>query len=107
MGQILTKKAEIIDAFQQINLGEKQVNNILQKLKQCGILLERFVEKGKKYERRATDLECGGLSSDQIKEVLNEVQRAEARVREAKNELVKANLKLVISIKEFHRRIVK
>ncbi len=98
IGRILTKKAEIIDAFQQINLDEKQVNNILQKLRQCGIRVEKSVEKDKEYERSTTDLECGGLSSDQIRKVLNEVQKAEAGVKEAKHELVKANLRLVISI---------
>jgi len=98
MGQILAKKAEIIDAFQQINLNEKQVSNIFQKIEQCGIRMERSVEKGKEYERSTMDLECGGLPSAQIREVLNGLQKVEARVKEAKNELVKANLRLVISI---------
>jgi RNA polymerase primary sigma factor len=41
--------------------------------------------------------ECG-LSSGQLKEALREIESGEAKAREAKTELVKANLRLVISI---------
>src|SRR3990172_8842466 len=47
IGQILTRKAEIVDAFQRINLNEKQVSNILQRSEECGIRMEKSVEKGK------------------------------------------------------------
>jgi len=43
------------------------------------------------------ETECG-LSSDRIKETVRAIQKGEARVKEAKVELVKANLRLVISI---------
>ena len=43
------------------------------------------------------EMECG-LSSDQIKETVRTIQKGETRVKEAKVELVKANLRLVISI---------
>jgi len=43
------------------------------------------------------ELECG-LSSDQIKEAVKAIEKWEAKTKEAKWELVKANLRLVISI---------
>jgi RNA polymerase primary sigma factor len=41
--------------------------------------------------------ECG-YSAEQLKEALNAIDKGEAKVREAKAELIKANLRLVISI---------
>jgi RNA polymerase primary sigma factor len=96
--QIAGKKADVTNAVKQINLNEKQISNILQKLKQCEIRMERVVRGGNRHGLGTVDLECGGLSSGQIEEVLNAVQKAEARVKEAKNQLLKANLRLVISI---------
>jgi RNA polymerase primary sigma factor len=46
---------------------------------------------------RRIEAECG-LSSYQLKEALRAIERAESRVNEAKSELIKANLRLVISI---------
>ena len=43
------------------------------------------------------EVECG-FSSDQIKEALRAIEKGEAKAKEAKIELVKANLRLVISI---------
>ena len=43
------------------------------------------------------ELECG-LSSDQIKEVVRAIEKGEANTQEAKSEMVKANMRLVISI---------
>ncbi|MDI6762378.1 MAG: RNA polymerase sigma factor RpoD [Thermodesulfobacteriota bacterium] len=43
------------------------------------------------------EAECG-LSSSQLKEALRAIAKEEARVKEAKAELIKANLRLVISI---------
>ena len=43
------------------------------------------------------EVECG-LSSDQIKETMRAIEKGEAEAKEAKSELVKANLRLVISI---------
>jgi RNA polymerase primary sigma factor len=43
------------------------------------------------------EVECG-LSSDQLKEALRAIEAGEAKAKEAKSEMVKANLRLVISI---------
>jgi len=43
------------------------------------------------------EVECG-LSSDEIKEAVKAIQKGEAKTNEAKSEMVKANLRLVISI---------
>ena len=50
-----------------------------------------------KREVERMEMECG-LSSDQIKEALKAIEKGETKAKEAKSELVKANLRLVISI---------
>ena len=116
---IWKKQTKIFDAFKRINLREKQINRIVQKLKQWDIRMEKVIREMEKYEKcgmKPKDLEemdgiarnvkrkigrmeveCG-LSSDQIKEAVKAIEKGEAKTKEAKSELVKANLRLVISI---------
>ena len=118
-GQIWKKQTKIFDTFKRINLREKQINRIVQKLKHWDIRMERTIKGMGKYEtvcmkpkdleemdRIARDVkrkvgrmevECG-LSSDQIKEAVKAIEKGEAEAKEAKSELVKVNLRLVISI---------
>ena len=147
--QIWKKQIKIFDTFKRINLGEKQINRIVQKLKHWDIQMEKAVREVRKYEedlgisaqeaRKSLkvikkkvskrkpfsmaeveiklkdwkemiriarnvkrkvgrmEVECG-LSSDQIKEAVKAIEKGEAKAKEAKSELVKANLRLVISI---------
>jgi RNA polymerase primary sigma factor len=117
--QIWKKQSKIFDAFKRINLRAKQINRIVQKLKQWDIRMEKVIREMEKYEKcgmKPKDLEemdriarnvkrkigrmeveCG-LSSDQIKEAVKAIEKGEAKTKEAKSELVKANLRLVISI---------
>jgi RNA polymerase primary sigma factor len=147
--KILKKRTKIFDAFKRINLTDKQINRIVQKLKQWDIRMEKAIREVEKHEedlgisvqearnslrvmrkkankksslspfkvclqlkdleemdRIARDakrkvgrmeLECG-LSSDQIKEAVKAIEKGEAETKEAKIEMVKANLRLVISI---------
>jgi RNA polymerase primary sigma factor len=117
--KILKKRTKIFDAFKRINLREKQINRIVQKLKQWDIRMEKAIREVEKYEKvgmKPKDLEemdriarnvkrkvgkmeveCG-LSSDQIKETVKAIEKGEAKTNEAKGEMVKANLRLVISI---------
>jgi RNA polymerase primary sigma factor len=147
--QIWKKQIKIFDTFKRINLREKQINRIVQKLKQRDIQMEKAVGEVRKYEgdlgisvqeaRKSLkvikkkvpkgrafpmpevriklkdwkemiriarnvkrkvggmEVECG-LSSDQIKEAVKAIEKGEAKAKEAKSELVKANLRLVISI---------
>ena len=147
--QIWKKQTKLFDTFKRINLREKQINRIVQKLKHWDIRMEKAQKELKQYEKdlrisiqearnslrvmrkkaikksslspfkvgfRLKDLEemdriardvnrkvgrmeveCG-LSSDQIKEAVKAVEKGEAKAKEAKSELVKANLRLVISI---------
>ncbi len=121
--KILKRRTKIFDSFKQINLREKQINRIVQTLKQWDIRMEKAVKEIKKYETvgmKLKDLEemdriarnvkrkvgrmeveCG-LSSDQIKEAVRAIEKGEAKAKEAKSELVKANLRLVISIAKRH-----
>jgi len=147
--QVWKKQIKILDTFKRINLREKQINRIVQKLKQRDIQMEKAEREVRKYEedlgisvqearkssktikkkvpkrspfsmaevriklknwkemdRIARDVkrkvgrmevECG-LSSDQIKEAVKAIEKGEAQAREAKSEMVKANLRLVIYI---------
>ncbi|HUL36746.1 MAG TPA: sigma-70 family RNA polymerase sigma factor, partial [Thermodesulfobacteriota bacterium] len=147
--QIWKKQIKIFDTFKRINLREKQISRIVQKLRLWNIRMEKAQKELKQYEKdlrisiqearnslrvmrkkavkksslspvkvglRLKDLEemdriarnvkrkvgrmeveCG-LSSDQIKEAVKAIEKGEAKAKEAKSELVKANLRLVISI---------
>jgi len=90
--EICMKEAEIFEAFKQINLRERQINKIMLQLKQGDIRMGKA-----KGEVKKNESECN-LSKDQLKEALKAIEKGEAKVREAKNELVRANLRLVISI---------
>jgi RNA polymerase primary sigma factor len=143
-GEISKKQAEIFDAFEKIDLRETQINNIIQKMRQWDLRIEKALKGVRKYEeglgiliretkkpmkkakksrslslKKALDLrkinemsriarnlkrtisrmerECG-YASVQLKEALRAIAAGEAKAKEAKNELVKSNLRLVISI---------
>jgi RNA polymerase primary sigma factor len=107
--QIWKRQTKIFDAFERINLREKQINGIVQKLKQWDIRMEKAIRVKEKFENggRITrdvkrkvariEVECG-LSPGQIKEALRAIEEGKAKAREAKTEFVEANLRLVISI---------
>jgi len=96
--QIRKRKAKIVDRFGQIHMNEKQIGKILEKLRQCNFRVEKAAKEGAKSEAGARELGCGGLSSNQLKEVLSAIEKGESKVRGAKDEMIKANLKLVIAI---------
>ena len=117
--KILKQRTQIFDALRRINLRGKQINKIVQELKQWDIRMEQGINEMQKYEKvgmkpkdlgktdrivrnvkRKVDrmeVECG-LSSDQIKEAVRAIEKGEAKTNEAKSEMVKANLRLVISL---------
>ena len=147
--KILKKRTKIFDAFKRINLRGKQINKIVQMLKQWHIQMEKTIREVGKYEEDLgvsvqeartslkmikkkvprgspfylsevgiklkdwkemgrisrnvkrkvgrMEVECG-LSSNQIKEAVKAIEKGEAKTNEAKTEMVKANLRLVISI---------
>ena len=145
----MEEKVKIFDTFKQLDLREEQIRQIVHKLRQWNIRMEKAEKELRQYEidlgipirearnflkvmkkrgikksslspvkvdLRLKDLEemdriarnvkkkvsrmeveCG-FSSDQIKEALRAIEKGEAKAKEAKIELVKANLRLVISI---------
>ncbi|HXX35188.1 MAG TPA: sigma-70 family RNA polymerase sigma factor [Thermodesulfobacteriota bacterium] len=114
--EILKERAKIFDAFKRINLREEQINRILQNLKQWDVRMQKAIRESENQQRvninldkmnrtarivrrkvEEMEMECG-LSSDQIKEAVRTIQEREFRIKEAKIELVAANLRLVISI---------
>jgi RNA polymerase primary sigma factor len=117
--KILKKRIKIFDSFKRLNLREKQINRIIQTLKQWDIRMEKAIREMEKYKTvgmKPKDLEAMGriarnvkkkvgrmevecgFSSDQIKEAVKAIEKGEAKTNEAKSEMVKANLRLVISI---------
>ena len=147
--QMGKKQARMVDAFRQINLREKQINRMVQQLRQWAMQMGKAQKEVKQFEEesgisiqearkllrrmkkkalkgvsrfplkaglRLKDLEkmnriarsadrtvgkmeaACGLASGQLKEALAAIDKGEARAQEAKSELVKANLRLVISI---------
>ncbi len=58
--------------------------------------MDRIVRNAGRNARRM-EVKCG-LPQDRLKEVLRAIEKGEAKVKEAKSELIKANLRLVISI---------
>lgn len=145
--RIIEKQVEIFNLLKQIKLKDRQVNRIVQKLKEREIQIRISERELRKYEKLLLSLqeakrgfrrngkkmngrsffsghpklknqkleemsriartlrrkvtcveaECG-LSSVQLKEALRAIEAAEDRAKQAKNELIKANLRLVISI---------
>jgi len=104
-------------------LREEQIHRILQTLKQWDIRMEKAIREVEKHgepgmKRKDSDkmrrtarmvkrkvnkmeMECG-LSSNQVKEVVKAIEKGEAMAKEAKGEMVKANLRLVVSVARRH-----
>ena len=120
---ILKKRSKIFDAFKQIHLREEQIHRILQTLKQWDIRMEKAIREVEKHgepgmKRKDSDkmrrtarmvkrkvnkmeMECG-LSPNQVKEVVKAIEKGEAMAKEAKGEMVYANLRLVVSVARRH-----
>jgi RNA polymerase primary sigma factor len=95
--EISERQQELFEAFTRTCLGERKIGEIVQKVKQQKVRMEKAIKEGNKPEFRKIELESG-LSSDQLKEASKAIERAEAKAQEAKKELVKGNLRLVISV---------
>jgi RNA polymerase primary sigma factor len=147
--QIWKNKAMIFDAFERINLRDKKNDEIVQKMKQWDMWMEKTQNEIKKYEANLgisvqdarkslrimkkkalkkgslalakgglkvknleemdriarnvkkklgrMERECG-LSSVRLKESLKAIEQGEVKTKEAKSELMKGNLRLVISL---------
>jgi RNA polymerase primary sigma factor len=98
LDQIGTSQGNVVNHLRQINLNEAQIKRILEKVRECDIRVGRGIEERNNFNSGSEELECGALSSDQLKEVLSAIEKGETKAREAKDELTKANLRLVISI---------
>jgi RNA polymerase primary sigma factor len=62
-------------------------------------MLKKLVTLGKQAERGVTaDLEKLGLDEPSLLDMVNRIEQEEVRVKQAKDELIKANLRLVVSI---------
>jgi len=79
--EIDDKKAEIFEAFRRINLRERQISIIVQKLK-----------------RQESKREDG----DQLRKTIRSIKNGETKVREGKSEFIRGNLRLVVFIARKH-----
>lgn len=75
--------------IREMSLSYREIEKMIRKLHTAGKLAER----GNHAERVKI-----GLSVDQMKDVVQRIEKEEARVKFAKDELIKANLRLVVSI---------
>ena len=75
--EIDEKKAEIFEAFRSLNLRERQISLIVQKLK--------------RQEAKRED-------GDRLRKTIRAIENGETKVREGRSEFVKGNLRLVVSI---------
>jgi RNA polymerase primary sigma factor len=66
-------------------------------LKRKGLEEKKAIARNLKRRISRMETECG-VSSEQLKGALRAIQKGETKIREAKAELIKANLRLVISI---------
>ncbi|HSB06228.1 MAG TPA: sigma-70 family RNA polymerase sigma factor [Thermodesulfobacteriota bacterium] len=109
--EISYQQAEIFAALNQLDLKKNHVKRIVQKLREWNLQIEKEIER-KRHDRksrlslskrkRSLKME-GALSLNQIKEALRMIEIGETKVGEAKNEFVRANLRLVVSIALKHQ----
>jgi RNA polymerase primary sigma factor len=66
-------------------------------LKRKELKARKAIARNSKRRISRIEIECG-VSSEQLKEALRAIEKGETKIREAKAELIKANLRLVISI---------
>ena len=115
--EIKKTKADLLDALGRLNLRDEQLDKIIRKLKNWKIQWERAKKevepkekrgdpRGKSAKRRVRGLrpECGA-SLNCLKQALQMIETGDEKVREGKNLLIKANLRLVIAIaKKYQNR---
>jgi RNA polymerase primary sigma factor len=90
--EIRRRETGIFETFKKIDLKEFQINKVMQKMRQLENQMTR--SQGIAGKNRART----GLSPAQLKEILNAIEKGETKIQDAKNELIKSNLRLVISI---------
>ncbi len=107
-------RAEMRKITANIDVSKKTVNRIAYRMKKCVDRIEkterdiaRIKQKGQANQRKAVQTAIGriqkieqetGMSVEEVKSSFVKFQEAERRCTEAKNELIKANLRLVVSI---------
>ena len=111
-GEIWKVQSGMFEAFKRLNLKEKQVKGIVQKLKEWDSRMEKTKRMLKRYDRESGTPHLKtrrplkaeyGLCSNQIKETLKAIEKGEIKIGRAKSELVRANLRLVVSIAWKHQ----
>ena len=109
--EIRVKQAEIFDALKQVDLKKKHVKRIVEKLRDYHSQIEKELRQKKrgrglqpspsrtKKSLKAEQVRC----LNQVRTALRMIDQGEVRAGGAKNELVRANLRLVVSIALRHQ----
>jgi len=96
---ILKQQGKIFDALAQVDLKQKYVERIVKELKEWSLRVGKEIRQksGSREPRRSFKKGEYDLSVNQVKDALRMIARGETKVEEAKKELVKANLRLVVA----------
>lgn len=93
---ILKREDKILKFIENLNLREKQIKKVIEKLKELKIGFEKAqsISKSKGFKI----IKGLKVRYDGLKNTLNAIEKVESKINKAKCELVKSNLRLVVSI---------
>lgn len=109
--EISYQQGKIFDALNQVDLKKNLIKSIVQKLREWNLRAEKeMIHKGNNKgsrnspsEREESQRAKHEASLNQVKDALRMIDQGETRVETAQDEMIKANLRLVVSIALKHQ----
>ena len=104
--EVSYQQAEILDALNQVDLKKNLIKSIVQKLRESNLRTEKEMKhegnnggsRNSSPEREESQETKHEVSPNQIKDALRMIDRGETILEAAQDEMIKANLRLVVSI---------